>query len=275
MSLFLVPTPIGNLRDLSPRAIEVISQADIVAAEDTRVALKLFGELGIKGPKVISHHEHNEEKQAGNLVERLLAGVNIALISDAGTPLVSDPGYRLVVAALAAGIDVVPLPGPNAAITALIASGLPPDRFRFAGFLPRQSSKRRAVLDGLKRERDTLLFYEAPHRALETLADVAEIMDDRRVCLAISLTKQWERFHRGTASEVRTSLEAEGEIKGEMCLVIGGFSGEHGDREQALALVQRLAAAGVRSSVIRDVVSETFGLPRREIYQAALKFQDS
>jgi len=274
MGLFLVPTPIGNFRDLSPRAIEVLSRANIVAAEDTRVALKLFGELGIKGPKVVSHHEHNEEKQAGRLVEKLLAGADIALISDAGTPLVSDPGFRLVVAALEAGIDVVPLPGPNAAITALIASGLPPDRFRFVGFLPRQSSKRRAALENLKSDPDTIVLYEAPRRALETLADVAELLDDRRVCLAISLTKKWERFHRGPASDVRRALESEGEIKGEMCLVIAGFSGERGDRERAMAVVEGLAKAGVRAGVIRDVVSEAFGLPRREIYQAALALRD-
>ncbi len=253
----------------------MLTAADIVAAEDTRVALKLFGAFGIKGPKVISHHEHNELKQADKLVERLLGGADIALISDAGTPLVSDPGYRLVVAALKADIPVVPLPGPSAALTALIASGLPPDRFRFAGFLPRQAAKRRAALEDLRRQPDTQILYEAPHRALDTLADIVEILGERPICLAISLTKEWERFHRGTASEVRESLAEEGEIKGEMCLVIGGFTGESADRERAMSVVEGLAKAGVRAGVIRDVVSESFGLPRREVYQAALEYLDS
>ena len=247
----------------------------MVAAEDTRVALKLFAALDIKGPKVVSHHDHNEDTSAEKLVERLLEGAAVALISDAGTPLVSDPGYRLVVAALSAGVEVIPLPGPNAAVTALIASGLPPDRFRFVGFLPRQAAKRRTALASLRHDPDTLLVYEAPRRALDTLSDIAEVMDDRAVCLAISLTKQWERFHRGSASEVRASLEAEGEIKGEMCLVIAGFEGDSGDRERALRLVEGLASAGVRAGVIRDVVASAFDLPRREIYQAALKFLGS
>lgn len=253
----------------------MLAAADVVAAEDTRVALKLFGALGIKGPKVVSHHEHNEEASAKKLVSRLQGGSDVALISDAGTPLVSDPGYRLVLAALAEGIDVIPLPGPNAALTALIASGLPPDRFRFLGFLPRQGAKRRAVLDGLRRDPDTLVFYEAPRRALDTLADVVEVFEDRQVCLAISLTKPWERFYRGPASQVRAQLEAEGEIKGEMCLVVDGFSGDVGDRERALQVVEGLARAGVQAGIIRDVVAGAYGLPRREIYQAALKFRGS
>lgn len=252
-----------------------MASADVVAAEDTRIALKLFAALNIKGPKVVSHHDHNEEASTEKLLGRLAEGATVALVSDAGTPLVSDPGYRLVVAALAAGVAVVPLPGPNAAVTALIASGLPPDRFRFLGFLPRQSGKRRSALQGLRHDPDTLLVYEAPRRVLETLQDIEEVLDDRVVCLAISLTKQWERFYRGPASEVSAALREEGEIKGEMCLVIHGFVGDATDRAKAMQVVEGLAGAGVRAGVIRDVVAEVFELPRREVYQAALKFRDS
>lgn len=269
--LYLVPTPIGDQRDLSPRAREVLAAADLVAAEDTRTARALLGALGIAGKEIVRYDDHTELAQAPGLVARMVSGAAVALVSDAGTPLCSDPGYRVVRAAIDAGVPVVPLPGPNAALTALIASGLPSDRFLFLGFPPRQAGPREAWLREVGELSATLVLYEAPHRILDTLDAARAVLGDRPACLAVSLTKEWERFHRGPLSDVRAAIAAEGEILGEMTLVIGGRpEGESADRARVERLVRTLAEAGVSPALVRDAVGEAFGWPRRELYQLAL-----
>jgi len=272
--LYLVPTPIGHPGDLAPRSVETLRRVAVIAAEDTRVGRALLGSLGGGTAEVVRYDDHTERGQSAALVERLLAGDEVALISDAGTPLCSDPGYRLVVGAIAAGVTVVPLPGPNAAITALIASGLPTDRYLFAGFPPRQGGPRTAWFQALRAERGTLVLYEAPHRILDTLAAAREVLGDRPACLAISLTKVWERFHRGPLSAVAEGIAGEGEILGEMVLVVGGAPEAAAEEEtRALTLARQLALAGVSPGVIRDALGDAFAVPRRMLYQAALVAQ--
>ena len=178
--LYLVSTPIGNLEDITLRAVRVLREADLIACEDTRHTRKLLDHIGISKP-MVTYHEHNEAARAAELVERLLAGTNIALVSDAGTPLLSDPGYRLVEAAIAAGIRTVPIPGPSAVLSALAGSGLATDSFRFCGFLPPKATQRHKTLEALREEYCTLIFYEAPHRILETLDDLQEVLGERAV----------------------------------------------------------------------------------------------
>lgn len=272
--LYLVPTPIGHPGDLAPRSAEVLRSVAVIAAEDTRVARALLGALGGGSAEVVRYDDHTERGQSAALVARLVAGDAVALVSDAGTPLCSDPGYRLVVGAIAAGVPVVPLPGPNAAITALIASGLPTDRYLFAGFPPRQGGPRTTWFQSLRAERGTLVLYEAPHRILDTLAAARAVLGDRPACLAISLTKVWERFHRGPLSAVADGIAGEGEILGEMVLVIGGAPEAVAEEEaRALALARQLAVAGVSPGVIRDALGDAFAVPRRALYQAALAVQ--
>ncbi len=269
--LFLVATPIGNPEDLTTRAADVLRRVPLIAAEDTRIARSLLGRLGRTDVEVWRCDDHAEAKVAGELVTRLLAGDDVALVSDAGTPLCSDPGFRVVRSAVAAGVDVVPVPGASALLAALTASGLPTDRFLFAGFPPRQDAARATWLGALALEKATIVLYEAPHRIADTLEAAVEAWGDRPATLAISLTKVWERFHRGKLSEVRTALLAEGETKGEMTLVVAGTP-ESTDRDQArvAALVRGLASRGVAASDLRDVVAEVFGWSRREVYQLAL-----
>jgi 16S rRNA (cytidine1402-2'-O)-methyltransferase len=197
-TLYIVATPIGNLEDITLRALRVLGEADLIACEDTRQTRKLLDHAGISKPAV-SYHDHNEASRATELIGKLLSGANIALVSDAGTPLISDPGYRVVEAAIEAGIVVVPIPGACAAVAALSASGLPPDSFRFCGFLPPKSSQRRKLLEELANETGTLIFYEAPHRILDALDDIAEVMGTRRVVVGREITKLHEEFLRGTA----------------------------------------------------------------------------
>jgi len=273
-TLYVVPTPIGRLDDLSPRAREVLSSVPVVAAEDTRVTRKLYQELGLAVPKLLSNHDHNERQRADQVVQLLAAGQDVAVVSDAGTPLVSDPGYRAVVAAVEAGMNVVALPGPCAVPTALSASGLPSDRFLFLGFPPRKGLS--SWLDERRTEPATLVFFESPHRLVATLEALEEAWGPRRTCVARSLTKpQFEAYHRGTAGEVAAVFAAEvaeeGRLLGEFTVVVEGARGDDdADRERARALVTRLVDAGVGSGVVRDAVAGTFGLPRREVYQWAL-----
>ena len=271
--LYLVATPIGELRDLSARARQVLEAADVVAAEDTRTTRRLFRELELPTPPMVSYHDHNEQQRVPALLQRLEAGERVALVSDAGTPLISDPGYRLVQAAAAAGVRVVPVPGPCAAVAALSASGLPTDRFVFLGFLPRSEGKRGAALEGFRGDAATLVLYEAPHRIRATLRTAREQLGDRPACLAISLTKVWERFHRGSLADISRAMEDDEEVIGEMTLVIGGASGEVAAEqwERAERLIARLVALDIPASAVRDAVCEAFDLPRREVYQAVLR----
>lgn len=223
--LYLVPTPIGNLDDMTFRALDILKSVDSVAAEDTRHTMKLFNHFNLETP-LISYHEHNKESRIPELVSLLKEGKDIAQVSDAGTPIISDPGYELVQACLEEEIAVVPLPGANAAVTALIASGISPQPFYFYGFLPQQKKKRREELENLAQVPATFILYESPHRLKDMLKDAAEILGgSRRITLARELTKKYEEILRGSLDEA-AAWSMDQTIRGEFCLVIQG-SGDH------------------------------------------------
>lgn len=225
VALYIVPTPIGNLQDLSPRAIEVLEQVALIACEDTRHSGKLLSHFGIS-TRTTALHDHNERARAQWIVEQLLAGQAVALISDAGTPLISDPGYHLVSHVRAEGFDVIPLPGPCAAITALSASGLPSDRFSFEGFLPAKEKARLDKLKELQEDPRTLIFYESPHRIIYSLEAIAQVFgDDRQIVMAREITKTFETFLTGTVAEVLAQVKADdNQQKGEIVLICHGFT---------------------------------------------------
>jgi 16S rRNA (cytidine1402-2'-O)-methyltransferase len=235
--LYLVATPIGNLEDVTLRALRILKEVDQIACEDTRHTLKLLGHYNIQKP-LISYHEHNELTRAPELVVAMEQGAQVALVSDAGVPLVSDPGYRLVTLCLRHHIPVIPIPGPSALLAALSASGLPNEEFLFAGFLPARSGERRRALERLRIEDRTIIFYEAPHRIEETLADAHEILGDRPACIAREVTKIHEEFRRGSLSALAAS-QAEKPARGEITLLIGPVppneSAAHRDTSQSLA----------------------------------------
>src|ERR1041384_6229191 len=218
-TLYLVATPIGNLADITTRALRVLGEVDLIACEDTRHTRKLLTHFGLQ-TKTVSYHEHNERERATELSALLAAGTNIALVSDAGTPAISDPGYRLVRAAIEQGVRVVPVPGPTAFVAALIASGLPTDEFFFGGFLPSRTSARRARLAALRTPPATLIFYEPPHRIAQTLRDAREILGERAACVTRELTKLHEEIARGRLSELATRFNHEQPPRGEMVLII-------------------------------------------------------
>jgi len=215
----LVPTPIGNLGDITQRAVEVLRRADRVACEDTRRSGPLLTHLGITGKPLISMHEHNEARRAPEIVAMALAGEQIAIISDAGMPGVSDPGYRLVQACLEAGVTVEVLPGPSAVITALIGSGFPCHAFRFGGFLSVKSGKRRTALEQALDSGETGIFFESPHRIASTLVILAELQPDAKACVARELTKKFETYHRGTAADLAAEFQQRA-AKGEIVLLV-------------------------------------------------------
>jgi 16S rRNA (cytidine1402-2'-O)-methyltransferase len=264
--LYLVATPIGNLEDITFRAVRILKEVDLIACEDTRQTRKLLDHYGIAKP-TLSYHEHNEAERADQLAGKLRDGVSVALVSDAGMPLVSDPGYRLVQAAIAADITVEPIPGPSAVLTALAASGLPTSQFHFAGFLPAKSGQRRKALEALRQEPATLIFYEAPHRILETLAAVEEVLGRRPVVVARELTKLHEEFLRGTAAEVRQSLAARPSIKGEITLLVGrAIEPQPDDTPLEEAVAARMQEGMSRMQAIKSV-ARSRGLPKREVYR--------
>ena len=218
--LYLVATPIGNLEDITLRALRVLKEVDLIACEDTRQTLKLLNHYDIK-TRLVSYHEHNEMTKAAELVVNLEGGARIALVTDAGMPGISDPGFRLIALAIRHHVPVVPIPGASAFLAALVASGLPTDSFRFSGFLPAKSGQRRKLLESVKDSPRTQVFYEAPHRLLDTLADVVEVLgDDRDVVVAREVTKLHEEFLRGRAIEILGQLKARGDVKGEITLLI-------------------------------------------------------
>ena len=224
--LYLVATPIGNLEDITLRAIRVLKRVDLIACEDTRQTLKLLNHYGVE-TRTISYHEHNEASRAAELVEKLTQGGRVAIVTDAGMPGVSDPGFRLVSLAVDRGLPVVPVPGPVAFVSALVASGLPVESFCFRGFLPAKSGARRRELEKLRSSSQTESFYEAPHRIREAIEDVVAVLGaERRVVVARELTKIHEEFLRGTAAEVLDVIEKRGGIKGEITLLIGPAEGE-------------------------------------------------
>jgi 16S rRNA (cytidine1402-2'-O)-methyltransferase len=213
--LYLIATPIGNLEDITHRAVRLLGECDLIACEDTRQTRKLLDHYGIRKP-TISYHEHNETERSQELAAKMLTGAVIALVSDAGMPLVSDPGYRLVRAAIESGVPVVPIPGPSAALAAVAASGLASDAFYFRGFLPPKSGQRAKALEALANVPATLVFYEAPHRIVETLEAIEQLMGPRPVVVAREITKVHEEFLRGTAGEIRAHLAARTAVKGEI-----------------------------------------------------------
>jgi 16S rRNA (cytidine1402-2'-O)-methyltransferase len=264
--LFIVATPIGNLSDITFRAVETLKSVDLIACEDTRHSRKLLDHYGISKP-LTSLHEHNEAGRAAELIDRMLAGASVALISDAGTPLISDPGFRLVREAAARGVRVTPIPGPSASLAALSASGLASNEFLFAGFLPRKEGERRRKLEQLSIAPATLIFYEAPHRVLATLAEIAEIMADPEICAARELTKLHEEFLRGKASEVASILRARGEVKGEFTLLVAPREQPEVElpvEEEVMALV----GTGMKKIDAIKAVARSRGLGKREVYDA-------
>jgi len=268
--LYVVATPIGNLEDITYRAVRVLGEADLIACEDTRQTRKLLDHYGIGRPTV-SYHEHNEAERTAELMARLREGAVIALVSDAGMPLISDPGFRLVRAAVAEGVRVEPVPGPSALLPALAASGLETDAFHFAGFLPPKRGQRARALEQLRGERATLIFYEAPHRILETLAAIEEVLGPRPVVVARELTKVHEEFLRGTAAELRAQLAARDAVKGEITLLVGREAVAPADDTPLAEAVDSLMRSGVaRMDAIKQVARRR-GLAKREVYSSLMK----
>ncbi len=272
--LYIVATPIGNLEDITLRALRVLKEVDLIAAEDTRRTEVLLHHYDIRTP-VTSYHEHNERSKAQTLIERLQRGQQLALVCDAGTPAISDPGYRLVVEAIGAGITVVPLPGASALTAVLSAGGLPTDRFIFEGFLPAKKTERRQRLEALKRERRTLVFYEAPHRLKETLDDLEQILGERQVAIGREISKLHEEFLRGTLGEVRSQIDQQN-VRGEIALVVQGATDQGSVAEDDLIReIDCLAQDGMRVKEIAAWVGEHHGIPKREVYRLALRRKKS
>src|ERR1700704_4547899 len=239
--LYLVATPIGNLEDITLRALRVLKEVDVIACEDTRQTQKLLSHYEIQ-PRTVSYHEHNEMTKAAELVVDLESGARVALVTDAGMPGISDPGFRLISLAIRHHVPVVPIPGASAFLAALVASGLPTDSFRFSGFLPAKSGQRRKLLESIRESPRTQVFYEAPHRLLETLADVSEILGDaRHVVVAREVTKIHEEFMRGRAGEILEQLKARGDVKGEITLLIAkAEEGAVPSATKAVSVAQRV-----------------------------------
>src|SRR5215204_6445632 len=269
--LYVVATPIGNLRDVTFRALSVLAAAAAVLAEDTRVTKRLLAHYGITTP-LVTYNEHSNEAVRERMIHRLRDGQALALVSDAGTPLVSDPGYKLVQAAIAEGLPVTPIPGPSAVLTALVVSGLPTDRFFFEGFLPAKSAARRTRLAALAAVPGTLMLFESPHRLPEMLADAAAVLGGRPAVVARELTKLFETVRRGTLSELADQFAAEGPPKGEIVVLIGAPVEGAPPPDADESLDEKLKDALARHS-IKDaaalIASET-GRPKRMVYERAL-----
>jgi 16S rRNA (cytidine1402-2'-O)-methyltransferase len=272
-TLFLVAVPIGNPEDLSPRARQTLASVAIVAAEDTRHFATLARRHGIAS-RAVSYHDHNELARARELLERLRAGDDVALVSDAGTPLVSDPGYRLVRAAIGAGIRVTSLPGPSAVTTALAASGLPPHPYRFMGFLPRTAGARRGSFAEVATDDATLIAFETPRRLTDALRDAHHALGDRPACLARNLTKPHERYQRGTLSALIGELEAEDGVRGECTLVIGGATEAADASVDAEADARLLLQGGAPPRPVQELLTRRYGLAKRDAYALVLRLRD-
>jgi 16S rRNA (cytidine1402-2'-O)-methyltransferase len=268
-TLFVVALPIGNLSDITLRAIETLKSADYVLAEDTRDTRRVLDRYEIETPFYSSLYQGVEAQRVDDIVRLLLEGKSVALVSDAGTPLISDPGFPLVRRAIEAGIDVRPVPGPTAMTCALVGSGLPTDRFCFEGALPRRRGPRRALFESLRDEPRTVVFYESPHRLAETLRLLSEALPERRVVLARELTKLHEEFLRGPASDIAATLASRGEIRGECVLVVEGTPERPmgPEEKRAIAIASLLREAGTPKTVIEEVLALAFGMSRNEAYE--------
>lgn len=270
--LYIVATPIGNLEDITLRALRTLKAVDLIAAEDTRETRKLLSHYGIATP-LTSYYDAVEASRTPHLIGQLKAGKDIALVSDSGTPGLSDPGYRLIRAAVREGIRVVPVPGPSALTAVLSASGIPVDRFVFEGFLPAKRGERRRRLERVRDESRALVFFEAPHRIRESLKDMLEILGERDVVLGRELTKAHEEFVRGRLSEVCAGAD-EREWRGEITVVVEGSKGKPSPSEAVLRdEIQKLRKEGMRIKEIAQLLGERFSCSKREIYLLALKAQ--
>ncbi|MHC0063881.1 16S rRNA (cytidine(1402)-2'-O)-methyltransferase [Nostoc sp. UIC 10890] len=270
-TLYVVGTPIGNLEDITFRAVRILQTVDIIAAEDTRHTGKLLQHFQVKTPQV-SYHEHNRTSRIPELLEHLVNNKAIALVSDAGMPGISDPGYELVKACIEAGIPVVPIPGASAAITALSAAGLPTDRFVFEGFLPAKTQQRQEHLESLQTESRTLIFYESPHRLRDTLRDLAFVWgSDRQIVLGRELTKLYEEFWRGTIGDAIAHY-SQREPQGEYTLVVAGIPATQPQltEEELKAELRQLISQGISRSQASRQLAKFTSLPRRQLYQLAL-----
>ena len=270
-ALYLVGTPIGNLEDIALRAIRVLKEVDVIACEDTRQTQKLLNHYAI-ATRTTSYHEHNEMTRSAELVKEMQEGASVALVSDAGMPGISDPGYRLITLAIRHHLPVIPVPGPSAFLAALAASGLPTDSFRFGGFLPARQGERRVVLDSLRNSSVTDVFYEAPHRLLETLGDVVELLgSSRQIVVAREVTKIHEEFVRGAAAEVMERLKSRVLIKGEITLLIGKAEPTESVRESSASVRQRVAQLMAEEQIdekaaLKKLAKER-GVSKSEIYR--------
>ncbi|SKA44948.1 16S rRNA (cytidine(1402)-2'-O)-methyltransferase [Enterovibrio nigricans] len=271
-TLYIVPTPIGNLGDITQRALEILQHVDIIAAEDTRHTGRLLSHFGIT-TRTFALHDHNEQQKADMLIEKLVSGQTIALVSDAGTPLISDPGYHLVTRCRQAGVKVVPLPGPCAVITALSASGLPSDRFSFEGFLPPKSKGRRDKFMEVASDPRTMIFYESPHRILDTLEDMLAVLgEERQVVLARELTKTYETIHGAPLGELIPWLnEDSNRIRGEMVLLIAGHRAEKNDLPPEATKAVTLLAKELPLKKAAAIAAELYGVKKNALYKWGLE----
>jgi 16S rRNA (cytidine1402-2'-O)-methyltransferase len=272
-ALYLVATPIGNLEDITLRALRVLKEVDLIACEDTRQTQKLLTHYGIH-TRTVSYHEHNEMTKAAELVVDLEGGAKIALVTDAGMPGISDPGFRLITLAIRHHVPVVPIPGASAYLAALVASGLPTDSFRFSGFLPAKSSQRRKLLESIRESPRTQVFYEAPHRIVETLSDIAEVLGaERHVVIAREVTKLHEEFLRGRVADVLDQLKTRGDVKGEITLLIGKVEGQEIRTESPRLTVgqrvkQVMSEDQVDEKAALKKVAKERGIGKSEVYRA-------
>ncbi len=267
--LYVVATPIGNLGDMTIRALATLAAAETVLCEDTRTSAKLMERFAIKA-KLWSYHEHNAQKVRPEILARLQQGATIALISDAGMPLISDPGYRLVKESVELGVPVTACPGPSAVLTGLALSGLPTDRFLFAGFVPQKQGERRKLFAEFAKLKATLIFFESPHRIIETLHDLATALPGRHVAVTRELTKLHEEVLRGAAAEIATQLEARPSVKGEITLLVGPPAGEEEVSETELENAITHALAEMPASKAASELAKRFNLNRSDIYQRIL-----
>jgi len=275
--LYLCPTPIGNLGDITLRVLETLKSTDLIAAEDTRHTQKLLNHFEIKTP-LTSYHEHNKRDKGAYLLNKLQRGENIALVSDAGTPAISDPGEDLVRLCIENDVEVVPLPGATAVTTALTASGLPTARFTFEGFLTTNKKQRKSHFESVKSDPRTLIFYEAPHKLKSTLADMLEAFGDRKIVLSRELTKKFEEFDRTTISAAITKYE-ESTPRGEFVLVVEGFVGRDApgtpSDEEIASELQSLISQGFSGNDASKQLSKQYNLPKRDIYAIYLELQNN
>jgi 16S rRNA (cytidine1402-2'-O)-methyltransferase len=273
--LYVVATPIGNREDITLRALKTLAAVDLVAAEDTRDTARLLRAFGIEVP-LISYHEHNEHQRAPQLLQRIAGGERIALVSDAGTPSVSDPGFRLVQAVAEAGLPVIPIPGVSAAVSALSVSALPTDRFLFVGFAPKKKGKRGQFLADLAAQPHTLVFYESPRRIVDLLGEMEAVFGPRQALLAREMTKRHEEFLRGTLADIRTILAARSEVKGEITLLVGGANKDTAADWEAVEAALTAAFETDQGSLasITKAIAKAHHRPRTEVYARALKLKE-